>query len=125
MLGRWNTIATILQLTHVDTLGPETRVNTIRPPANSPVLALQNQPDRARFRRIDREGIARQERNDDTSSPWCLFLVRADDTVDDRIADTVLNGDTVDDGRGDEELVFNVDKALGERDSCKSAMKPQ
>lgn len=44
--------------------------------------------------------------------------MRADDPIYDSIPDTVFDLDSIDDGRGDKELVLDVDKVVGELDSC-------
>ncbi len=78
---------------------------------------------------VDREREARKKWNDDTALPWSTFAVRADDSVDDRISDPVLDLDLVNDrpactsasnilgvmksdSRGNEELVLDIDEVL-------------
>lgn len=42
----------------------------------------------------------------------------ADDPIYDSIPDTVFDLDSIDDGRGDKELVLDIDKVVGELNSC-------
>ena len=48
--------------------------------------------------RVEGVRVARQERNDNTSSPILTFFMCVDDTVDEGITDTILYIDTINNG---------------------------
>lgn len=104
-------------MTHVDTLLTEPGEDTSRTSTDGPILAFHDQTYTARFSTIDRIGVSRKERDDDTGFPFDAFLVRSDDPFDNCVSNAVLNGNTVDYRRGDEELVLDVQKVFGELDS--------
>lgn len=87
---------------------------------------------------IDGEGEAREERDDDATSPLFAFTMCANDAMDDRVTNLILNrhifhrcpvgpirielqmrnkGEKLR-VRCDEELIFNVDKMFGKLDGC-------
>lgn len=107
--------------TYIYTFRPQTRKDAVCSSRYGPVLTLQDQSNRARFAGVDWEGIPREERDDDASSPRSSLLERSDNSVHDCVSDLVLDWDTVDNRRGDEELVLDVDKVFRQLNGCVSA----
>ena len=90
----------------------------MRAPTYRPILALQNEPDRAGLVRVDGEGVARKKWDDDTGPPRGLLPVSADNPANEGVTNAILDGNAVDDGRGYEELILYVHEMVGHLDSC-------
>lgn len=64
--------------------------------------------------RVDWEGVPGQARDDDACAPRGALLVGLDDAVHERVANLVLDDNALDDGRGDKELVLDVNEVFAE-----------
>lgn len=104
--------------THIDPLLPQPRKDRVRAPTDRPILALQNNPHRARLAMIHRHREPRQQRDHNTTLPRRSLPMRSDDPMHDRVSDLILDRHVADHRRSDEELVLDVDEVFGHLDGC-------
>lgn len=128
--------------THINSLLPEPRENRVGSSTDRLVLALDDETDlnktregsatiirlrrKGRARRathgrgsivVDRVGVSRKRRDDDAGSPGGPLISSLDDPVDERVADSVLDDDAVDDGGGNKEFCGIKMRHKGQREA--------